>query len=82
MNSSSPWFHYGDIRGFKTGIFDSEKGSHPRTDIVMDEKGDLVTDSHTILAMWRNHFSQLLNVHGVNELRQTEIQTYSRACSG
>jgi hypothetical protein len=25
--------------------------------------------------MWRNHFSQLLNLHGVNDVRQTEIHT-------
>jgi hypothetical protein len=25
--------------------------------------------------MWRKHFSQLLNVHGVNDVSQTEIQT-------
>jgi len=30
----------------------------------------LVTDSLSILARWRNHFSQLLNVHGVNDVRQ------------
>ena len=41
----------------------------------MDEKGDLVTDSHNILARWRNHFSQLLNVHVISEVRQTEIHT-------
>jgi len=33
----------------------------------------LVADSHSILARWRNHFSHLLNVHGVNDDRQTEI---------
>jgi len=27
------------------------------------------------LARWRNHFSQLLNVHAVNDVRQTEIYT-------
>jgi hypothetical protein len=27
------------------------------------------------LARWRNHFSQLLNVHAVNDVRQTEIHT-------
>ena len=32
-------------------------------------------DSHSISARWRNHFSQLLNVHGVNDVRQTEIHT-------
>ena len=35
----------------------------------------MATDSHSILARWRNHFSQLLNVHGVNDVRQTEILT-------
>ena len=38
-------------------------------------KGDLVTDSHSIVAKWRNHLFQLLNVHRVNDLRQTEIHT-------
>jgi hypothetical protein len=27
------------------------------------------------LAGWRNYFSQLLNVHGDNDVRQTEIHT-------
>jgi hypothetical protein len=27
------------------------------------------------LARWRNHFSQLLNIHGVNDVRQTEVHT-------
>ena len=35
----------------------------------------LVTDSHSILARWRNHFSQLLNVHGVKVVKHTEIHT-------
>jgi hypothetical protein len=35
----------------------------------------LVADCHSILARWRNHFSQLLNVHGVNDVRQTELHT-------
>jgi hypothetical protein len=57
-----------DNNGFK-------KGYHPRSNILTYEKGDLVADCHSILAMWRNHFSQLLNRHGVNEVRQTEIHT-------
>ena len=40
-----------------------------------DEKSDLVADSHSFLARWRNHFSQLLNVHGLNDVRQREIHT-------
>jgi len=33
----------------------------------------LVTESHRILSRWRNHSSQLLVVHGVNDVRQTLI---------
>jgi len=43
--------------------------------MVRDEKGNLVTDFHSIVCRWGNHFSQLLNVHGVNDVRQREIQT-------
>jgi hypothetical protein len=57
------------------GFTDFNKGCQPRTNIVKDEKGDFVTDSRSILTRWRNHFSQLLNVHGVNDLKQTEIHT-------
>ena len=57
------------------GISDFKKDFQPRTNIVKDEKGDLVTDSHSILARWRNRFSQLLDVRGVNYIRQTEIRT-------
>ena len=56
-------------------ISDFKKGYQPRTNIVKDEKGDWVTDFHSILARWWNHFSQLLNVHGVIDVRQTEIHT-------
>ena len=33
----------------------------------------MVADSHSILTRWRNLFSQLLNVHGVNDVRQTNV---------
>jgi hypothetical protein len=35
----------------------------------------LVADSHSIVARWRNFFSQLFNVHGVKDVGQTEIDT-------
>jgi hypothetical protein len=41
----------------------------PRTVIVKDEKGDLVADSHSIMGRWRNYFSQILNVHGISDVR-------------
>ena len=57
------------------GISDFKKVYQLRTNIVQDEKCDLVTGSHTILVRWRNHFSQLFNAHGISEVRQTEIHT-------
>jgi hypothetical protein len=64
-----------NTRDLHKGINDFKKGYQPRTNAVKDEKGDLVADSHSILPRWRNHFFQLLNVHGVNDVRQTEIHT-------
>ena len=55
------------------GIIEFKNVYQPRTNVVKDEKCDLVTDSHSILARWRNHFFQLFNVHGVRDVRQTEI---------
>jgi hypothetical protein len=46
-----------------------------RTNIVKNEKGDLVTDCHCIVAGWRNHFSQLFNVYVISNVRQTGIHT-------
>ena len=57
------------------GISDFKKGYQPRCNIVKDEKGDLVADSHGIVARWRNYFSQLFNVHAVRDVGQTEIHT-------
>ena len=64
-----------NIRDLCSGINDYKKGFQPRTNIVWDKKDFLVTDSHSILVWWGKHFSQLLNVHGVNDVRQTKIQT-------
>jgi len=64
-----------NIRDLYRNISDFKKGYQLRTNIVKDEKGDLVADFHSILARWRNIFSQLCNVHGVSSVRQTEIHT-------
>jgi len=64
-----------NIRDFYRGINDFKKVYQPRCNIVKDEKGDLVADSHSIVARWRNYFSQILKVHGVYDVRQTEIHT-------
>ena len=57
------------------GINYFKKGYQSTTNIVKDEKGDLVAECHGVLAGWRIYFSHLLNVDGVNDVRQTEIHT-------
>jgi hypothetical protein len=64
-----------NIRDLYRGINKVKKGYQPRTRIVKDGKGDLVADSQSIMARWRNYFSQILNVHVVSDVRQAEIHT-------
>ena len=63
------------VRDLYRGINDFKKGYQPRCNTVTDEKGDLVAYSHSIVARWRNYFSQFFNVHGVKDVRQVEIPT-------
>jgi len=53
---------------------DLKKGYHPRMNIVRMRRV-IWFNSHSILASWRNPFTQLLNVYGVHDVRQTEIHT-------
>ena len=62
-----------NIRNLYRGIKDFKKGYKPRNNTIKDQKGDLVADSHSILVTWRNHFSQLLNIHGLMMLGRLEI---------
>jgi hypothetical protein len=64
-----------NIRKLYRGIYDFKKGYQPRTNIVKNEKGDLVADCHSILTRWRNYYSKLLNVHGYNDVKKIEIHT-------
>jgi hypothetical protein len=42
---------------------------------VKDENCDRLADSHNFLNRWKNDFSQLLKLHGLSHVRQTEIHT-------
>jgi hypothetical protein len=64
-----------NIRDLYRGINEFKKGYQPRTNLVKDERGDLLADSHKILNRWKNYFCQLLNIHGAGGVRQTEMQT-------
>ena len=64
-----------NIRDLYRSISDFRAGHQPRTNVVKDEKCDLVTDSHSILGRWRDHFSQQFNAPGIKDIRQTEKHT-------
>ncbi|PNF19615.1 hypothetical protein B7P43_G03232 [Cryptotermes secundus] len=64
-----------NIRDLYRGINDFKRGYQPNSNLVKDENGDLLADSHNILNRWKNYFSQLLNVHRVSDVRQIEIDT-------
>ncbi|PNF34871.1 hypothetical protein B7P43_G03116 [Cryptotermes secundus] len=64
-----------NIRDLYRGINDFKRGYQPSSNLVKDENGDLLADSHNILNRWRNYYSQLLNVRRVSDVRQTEIHT-------
>jgi hypothetical protein len=64
-----------NIRDLYSGINEYKRGYQPRNNLLKYENGDLLADSHNILNRWKNHYSQLLNVHRVSDVRQTEIRT-------
>jgi hypothetical protein len=43
--------------------------------ILHYEKVDLLEYSHDILNDWKNHFSHLLNVNNVSDVRKREVHT-------
>jgi hypothetical protein len=45
-----------------------------RTNIIKYNKGDLFKDSHSTVARWSQFGSQLLNVLGASNVRQSDIQ--------
>jgi hypothetical protein len=40
-----------------------------------DENGDPIANFHNILNRWKNYVSQILNAHGVSDVRKIEIHT-------
>jgi hypothetical protein len=50
-----------NIRDLYRGINEFKKGYQPRTNLVKDERGNLLADPRKILNRWKNFFCQLLN---------------------
>jgi hypothetical protein len=57
------------------GINEFKKGYQPRINIIKDENGNLIADPQNILNRWKNFFNQVLNIHGVHDVRQMDIHT-------
>jgi hypothetical protein len=47
----------------------------PRNNLIKNEDGELLADSHNIVNRWKNYFSQLLNVNIASDVRQIEVHT-------
>jgi hypothetical protein len=52
-----------------------KKGYQPRINIIKDENGNLLADPESVLNRRKNFFDQLLNIHGVHDVRQMDIHT-------
>jgi hypothetical protein len=55
------------------GINEIKKGYHPIINIIKDENGNLIADPQNVLNRWKNFFKQVLNVHGIYDVRQMDI---------
>jgi hypothetical protein len=51
-----------NIRGLYKGVNEFKKVYQPRTNLVKDERGDILADPHKTLNRWKNYFCQQLNV--------------------
>jgi hypothetical protein len=58
-----------NIGDLYTSIKELKECYQPRTNLVKDENGYLLPDSHDIFNRWKKHFCELLNVPGINEVR-------------
>jgi mannosyltransferase OCH1-like enzyme len=52
------------------GTNEFKKGYQPRTNIIKDENDNLLADPQSVLNRRKNFFNQVLNVHGIHDVRQ------------
>jgi hypothetical protein len=57
------------------GINDFKKGYQPGINIIKDENGNLLADPKSVLNRWEHFFNQVLNVHGIHDVRQMDVHT-------
>jgi hypothetical protein len=64
-----------NIRDLYRGINEFKKGYKPRINIIKDENGNLLTRPQSVLNRCKNFFNQVLNVHGIHDVRQIDKHT-------
>jgi hypothetical protein len=64
-----------NIRHLYRGINEFKKGYQPRINIIKNENGNLLADPQNVLNRWKVFFNQVLNIHGVHDVRQMDIHT-------
>jgi hypothetical protein len=57
------------------GINEFKKGYQSRINIIKNKNGNLIADPQNVLNRWKNFFNQVLNIHGVHDVRQMDIHT-------
>jgi uncharacterized protein YdiU (UPF0061 family) len=62
-----------NIRDLYRGMNEFKRAYQPRSNLVKQENGDLLADSHNNLNSWKNYYSQVLNVYTVSEVGQVKI---------
>jgi hypothetical protein len=62
-----------NIRDLSRDVNEFKKRYQPIINIIKDENGNLLADYQNILNRWKNFFNQVLNVHGVHDVRQMDI---------
>jgi hypothetical protein len=59
-----------NVRYLYRGINEFRKGYQPRINVTEDKNGNLLADPQSVLNRWKHFFNQLLNIHGVHDVRQ------------
>jgi hypothetical protein len=44
-------------------------------ELILDENDDLLADPQSVLNRWKNFFNQVLNIYGVPDVKQMDIDT-------
>jgi hypothetical protein len=62
------------VRYLHRNTTEFKKDYQPRTNLVKDERSDILVDSHKIVSRWENYFCQLLHVQYVGQVLLSRLK--------